>query len=461
MKAQTASTTPSWYSETALSAGRCSLLCLPAVLLCAALAQGQTTGSPFTRHSLDAMSGRALFEKLWVAAPASTAASDGLGPYYNARSCAACHPGGGQGAPTVAGSTFSPGRGMGDRGMGDEGMGDEGRGEYRAVSAALVMHLPSADDGEVLGSQLQPYAVPGLAAELAIPRVRYSPERVTLVGAETVRLRVPDYRVALPDDDRKRQLSPRLAPDLRGVTLLDRIPLAVLKNHADPADADGNGISGRLARDDSGVPARFGWRGQARDLEDQVARALFLDMGLSSPHYPASYGDCSPEQTECRRRADPGREDNAPPEVSQTAIDLLLAWLSTLRVVQPPSVSEGSREGGRLFREIGCADCHIPSYSITLADGPELIHPYTDLLLHDMGRQLADRGSSGAVLPSEWRTAPLWGLRDRQFLLHDGRATSPRQAILWHDGEAAGARQRYRALTAERRARLLEFLNGL
>lgn len=452
MKAQTASTTPSWYSETAPAAGWRFLWCLPAVLLCATLAQGQTPGSPFTGHSLDAMSGRALFEKLWVAAPSSTSASDGLGPYYNARSCATCHPAGGQGTPVMAAGSaaFIP----------DPGNGGDTELE-RAVSAALVIHLPPADDGNPLGVQLQPYAVTGLKPELAVPRVSYSSERVTLAGGESVSLRVPDYRVAVPARAGELRLSPRLAPDLRGVTLLDRIPVAVLENHADPGDADGDGISGRLGRDDSGAVARFGWRAQARDLEDQVARALFLDMGLGSPHYPAPYGDCRPEQTACRQRAPLPGEENAPPEVSQTVIDLLLAWLSTLQVAEPAAVSEASREGGRLFRQLGCAGCHVPDYSIGLEDGPGLIHPYTDLLLHDMGPRLADRTGNGEVLSSEWRTAPLWGLRDRQYLLHDGRATSPRQAILWHGGEAAGARQRFRALPADKRARLLEFLNGL
>lgn len=403
------------------------------------------SNSPFTRLSLDAMSGKALFEKLWVAAPSSTDASDGLGPYYNARSCAACHPRGGQGVPSLALTAASA------------DLPRSATHQSSPLTAALVLHLPSANDTSQFGQQLQPQAVTGLAAEIAVPRVTYRQETVLLPGNEQVSLQVPEYQVTLPSGQQVSQLSPRLAPDLRGVSLLDKIPWSVLAARADPTDADGDGISGRLGQNEQGAPTRFGWRAQARDLEDQVARALLLDMGLSSPHYPFAYGDCSPRQSVCRQRA--GAEEV--PEVSQTVIDLLLVWLASLTPAPALPLTDSRQQGQRLFDELSCAKCHTPSYRISLAGESVMIHPYSDLLLHDMGERLADRDQDGNALPSEWRTAPLWGLADRQFLLHDGRAGSPQEAILWHDGEAAEARQAYQALSAEQRARLLDFVSGL
>ena len=464
MRALTVSTTLRWYSELPTSTGKIeliglfralrygsSLLCCVGLLLFAAVAEGQrqgqaptASGSPFTRLSLDAISGKALFEKLWVAAPSSTDASDGLGPYYNARSCAACHPRGGQGVPSLA--------------LGAASADPQSHPHQSSpLAAALVLHLPSADDTANFGQQLQPQAVTGLAAEIAVPHVTYRQETIVLPGDEQVSLQVPEYQVKLPSEQQIVQLSPRLAPDLRGVSLLDQIPWSVLAAHADPTDADGDGISGRLGQDERGEPTRFGWRAQARDLEDQVARALLLDMGLSSPHYPFAYGDCSPLQSACRQRA--GVDDV--PEVSQTVIDLLQAWLASLTPAPALPLNDSRQQGQRLFDELGCAKCHTPSYSINLADEPVIIHPYSDLLLHDMGARLADRDQEGNALPSEWRTAPLWGLADRKFLLHDGRAGNPQEAILWHDGEAAEARQAYQALSVEQRARLLDFVSGL
>ena len=474
MKAQTASTTPPWYSERPASTGKIeliglfrtlrygsSVLCCVSLLLSAAMAQGQeqreaASSSPFTRLSLDAISGKALFEKLWVAAPSSTAASDGLGPYYNGRSCAACHPRGGQGVPSLALTAVSADLPQANSFQTDTAQADTR--QSAPLTAALVLHLPSANDIVDFGHQLQPLAVTGLAAEIAVPRVRYRQAIVWLPGDEQVSLQVPEYQVEFPAKQQwVSQLSPRLAPDLRGVSLLDKIPWSALEAHADPTDADGDGISGRLGQDEGGAPTRFGWRAQARDLEDQVARALFLDMGLSSPHYPFAYGDCSPLQSACRQRA--GTDDV--PEVSQTVIDLLQAWLASLTPAPALPLNDSRQHGQRLFDELGCAKCHTPSYRINLADEPVIIHPYSDLLLHDMGERLADRDQEGNPLPSEWRTAPLWGLSDRQFLLHDGRAGNPQEAILWHDGEAAKARQAYQTLSAEQRARLLDFLNGL
>lgn len=211
----------------------------------------------------------------------------------------------------------------------------------------------------------------------------------------------------------------RLPPALRGAALLARIPRAAILVAADEADRDGDGISGRPGT------GRFGWKASQPDLARQIARAMTVDLGLV-------------------------------PHAADT--DALLAYLAALR--PPPTAAPA---GAELFVAAGCAACHTPTYTIPSDPAVtgmtiERIAPFTDLLLHDLGPGLADPAGPDAA---EWRTAPLWGLRRRTALLHDGRAADPRAAVLWHDGEAARSRDRFLALPASAQAQLLGFLAGL
>jgi CxxC motif-containing protein (DUF1111 family) len=180
-------------------------------------------------------------------------------------------------------------------------------------------------------------------------------------------------------------------------------------------------------------------------------------MGLATPMHPKPGGDCTPAQPACLAAAAAG----AP--VEPLAIERLAAFVAALRP-RPAAVADRTEEG--LFAAVGCGACHAGPYVI--ASDPavtgrpiETIAPYTDLLLHDLGPGLADPFPAAGGKAAEWRTAPLWGLRQRSALLHDGRADSVRAAILWHDGEAAGSRRRFLSLAPDDQAALLRFLAGL
>jgi CxxC motif-containing protein (DUF1111 family) len=369
---------------------------------------------------LAAAVGKALFDRLWAPAPASTRATDGLGPLYNARSCAACHPRGGQASTPQVGP----------------------------AGAGLVLRLPG--DDPVLGRQLQTAAIPGQSAE-GVVRIAYTEEPIHLRNGSVVRLRRPDYQIAsappLP------VVSARLAPSLHGIGLLAAVPAEALAALADPIDRDGDGIRGRLGR------GRFGLRAQQPDLGRQVAEALLLDLGLSSPAQPFPAGDCTAAQAVCRAAPHGDREGAPGVEIDAEMVAALVAYIAAL---PPPRPREHEPAGERLLVDVGCAACHRPRLPVMTAQGkPGIVAPYTDLLLHDLGPGLADQGQLERAEARLWRTAPLWGVGRRAALLHDGRARSLIEAILWHGGEAEAARERFSGLAAAEREALLAFLAKL
>jgi CxxC motif-containing protein (DUF1111 family) len=240
-------------------------------------------------------------------------------------------------------------------------------------------------------------------------------------------------------------IKPRIAPALFGLGLLEAIPAS----------------AGQRA------PGRFGWQAAARSLRDQTTRALSREMGVTSADRPAD--DCTAAQSQCLQQ----RHIDAP-EMSGELLDALLTfqrWLSVPDNPTPPAPAQQAA-GLELFRSTGCSACHRPQQPVLLArpDGPALpgiIAPYTDLSLHDLGTGLADRDLSGAAHATQWRTAPLWGMgyrlsrESRPTFLHDGRARSVEEAVLWHDGEAAAVRERFVHLPRVRREQLLRFIESL
>lgn len=384
----------------------CSCLPLFLWLACPAVTVAQ--------FNLDYATGKALFEKNWVPAPASTGASDGLGPFYDARSCAQCHP--------------------------DGGRGDRER--------SLTLHI----DDPVYGGRLQRYAVPGFSPEAAITIERAQDGRPIPV--------IDNLRYGPLADS---ALSLRLAPSLRGVGLLAGIADAEIAANADPDDRDGDGVSGRVNRvvDLAGKPTvgRFGWKAEKASLADQTAVALSLDLGLGSPALPAPAGDCTPAQADCLARPQGGGGVPGDEEVGEEALALLLTYVRALnRPAGIHSDRDQEARGAALFRDTGCGDCHLPQ----IQGAGRVLYPYTDLLLHDMGPGLADDLREGGATGPEWRTAPLWGLGQVEGgFLHDGRADTVQEAIDWHDGEAAGARDKYRALEKSARDDVIAFLFSL
>ena len=410
--------------------------------------------------------GNALFRKSWVAAPASTKASDGLGPYYNARACQDCH--------------LKDGRGHVPDGP-----------ESSAVSMLLRLSIPGGTspaeiDGWIasqpdptLGTQLQDFAAPGQTAEGRMT-ITYTDVLVTLADGEIVTLRQPAYGIATraplhPD----LQLSPRIAPQMIGLGLLEAIPAADLLARVDENDSDGDGISGRasIVPDTlSGVPmlGRFGHKAGAATVKDQSAAAFSGDMGLSTPLHPDPWGDCTPLQTACRlaeHGQDPGLRDGL--EVDAASLDLVTYYARNLGVPERRNVDDPQvLRGKEMFHQLNCSGCHTPKHVTNrLTDHPEqsfqLIWPYTDLLLHDMGPGLADNRPEGRATGREWKTPPLWGIGQTEQVgghaqfLHDGRARSLLEAVLWHGGEAQAARDALIALPQPDRQALLAFLDSL
>jgi CxxC motif-containing protein (DUF1111 family) len=426
------------------------------------------SGNLSFERQLDFKVGDGIFRKLWVSAPSSTRSSDGLGPLWNARSCQSCHLKDGRGRVPAPGEA--------------------------AVSLFLRLSIPpeTAEQRERLaglhaatipeptyGGQLQNFSVQGHLAE-GVMELSYAEEPVHLADGTVVSLRRPTYRAGglnYGPLHPATMLSPRLAPPMIGMGLLELVPEADILALADPEDRDGDGISGRPNRVwsrefDRPMPGRFGWKAGQPTVAQQVADAFSGDMGLSTPLSRDPWGDCTPAQAQCRA-APHGVHGEGAVEVVPKMFDLVAFYSRHLAVPARRDVGDARvLEGKRLFHAAGCAGCHRPSFVTgSHPDRPELsgqrIWPYSDLLLHDMGEGLADGRPEGLADGQEWRTPPLWGLgltelvNGNAFYLHDGRARSPLEAILWHGGEAEAARRKVVAMSRHERDALLAFLRSL
>lgn len=413
--------------------------------------------------------GNGLFRKLWVSSPASTLASDGLGPLFNARSCQRCH--------------IKDGRGHAPEGPDDNAISFLMRvsipdGDYDAKTADLNAYLATLPE-PTYGSQIQDFAVQGHRAEAKVS-ITYSEETVALSEGEIASLRSPTYALTNlgygplhPDT----MLSPRVAPQMIGLGLLEAIPAADILAGADPDDLDGDGISGRpniVWSHEYGqeMLGRFGLKAGTPTVREQSAGAFAGDIGISSPIFPDGAGECTAAQTTCQN-AQHGDGDVRVFEVDDEMLDLVTFYSRNLAVparrdVDDPQVLRGKQ----VFYDTGCIACHTPSFvTHRLEDQPEqsfqLIWPYTDMLLHDMGEGLADNRPEAQANGREWRTPPLWGIglteqvSGHTYFLHDGRARSLLEAILWHGGEAEAQRDRVINMPKADRDALIRFLESL
>lgn len=398
--------------------------------------------------------GNRLFNTNWVTAPASVKSFDGLGPLFNRVSCSGCHTLDGRGSPPA-----------------------DGQGPLDTM--LLRLSVPGADEHggpnphPVYGTQLSERATMGLGGE-GLARLTYVPLPGNFGGGEAYELRKPAYTITgtafgpLGDDI---LISPRTAQHMIGLGLLQAVPDSTLTALADPDDADADGISGRvnhvwdqLAK--TTAIGRFGWKASQPNLMQQNAAAALGDIGLTSSLNPAE--NCSTAQTACTSAITGGA-----PELSDEFLAKLTLYTMTIAVpAQRNPDNSHVQHGEKLFRDFGCAACHMTTLR-TGIDGafPEvsdqIIHPFTDLLLHDMGPGLSDNRADYAATGSEWRTAPLWGLglietvNGHDNLLHDGRARGFPEAILWHGGEAEAAKERFRNAPKDERYALVAFLKSL
>ncbi|MEM7694164.1 MAG: di-heme oxidoredictase family protein [Pseudomonadota bacterium] len=383
--------------------------------------------------------GNGVFDRPWVAAPSSTLSSDGLGPLFNARSCQGCHLKDGRGHPP------SP-------------------GDPNMVSMLFALSGPDGGPDPTLGKQLQDQAVAGFPREGTIS-ITYTETPFTYPDGHKVSLRRPNYSTDAPIAPGT-SLNPRIAPPMIGLGLMEAIAAGDIIANADPDDADGDGISGRVPRVADAL-GRFGWKAMAPSLLDQAATAFANDMGLSTRVLPASWGDCTPAQAPCRNAIHGGT-----PEIDDALLDLVVFYSQHLAVPARRNVDDPEVLAGKaLFYKAGCIACHTPKFATRGDAAPplrgQLIWPYSDFLLHDLGPGLADKNPTADRLASEWRTTPLWGIgltetvNGHTFFLHDGRARSLEEAILWHGGEASAARDAFAAADADARAALIKFLESL
>ena len=408
--------------------------------------------------------GNSFFRNPWVIAPSTTTARDGLGPLFNTNACQGCHIKDGRGHPPTPDAA-------------------------NAVSMLVRLSIPNAPayanvieqlgvvPEPVYGGQFQDMAIPGVTPEGKV-RVDYTPVPVRFKDGTEIELRKPSLNITQlgygpmhPDT----RFSARVAPPMIGLGLLEAIPDEAILANAEAQAKDKNGIAGRPNRvwDDvqqKTVLGRFGWKAGQPNLNQQNVHAFSGDMGLTTSLRP--FDDCTEAQTACKQ-APTGNGPNGEPEVSDNILRLVLFYSRNLAVparrdVNAPEVLAGKN----LFFQAGCQSCHTTKYTTAAnAAEPELanqvIRPYSDLLLHDMGDGLADNRSEFQASGRDWRTPPLWGIGLTQAVsghtqfLHDGRARNLLEAVLWHGGEAKAAQQQVLSFNAEQRAALLAFLNSL
>lgn len=305
--------------------------------------------------------------------------------------------------------------------------------------------------------------------------LHWAAQPVSYSDGTTISLRRPVITLTNWRDGRPKEslmISARIANAVHGLGLLEAVPEEALQALADPDDSDGDGISGRpnFVWDKTAqkkVIGRFGWKANQPTLRQQAADAFVGDMGITSPVNP--HENYTETQYDRLRPAPSGGE----PELPERLLNHVTTYLQTLA---PPAQRGPTdtmvRQGATLFSSVGCVKCHVSTlHTGNSPDVPELahqtIHPYSDLLLHDMGEDLADGRPDGEATGTEWRTAPLWGIglqfavNGHTTLLHDGRARNAEEAILWHGGEAARSRQAFQQLPAADRVALLDFLNSL
>ena len=398
--------------------------------------------------------GNSFFNQNWVMAPASTRARDGLGPFFNARSCAGCHLRDGRGRPP-------------------EHDGESGTGLLVRLS------IPERDsDGSYLpdptyGGQIQDHAIEGLPAEARVV-IGHEEIRGEFADGTGYTLRRPVYSLqdrAYGELHLEVMLSARVAPQMIGMGLLEAIPEEQILARADPSDRDGDGISGRANRvwdqlQEGLTLGRFGWKANQPSVLQQTAGAFLGDIGITTRVFPDQ--NCVEAHLECVQAVSGGD-----PEIDDDDLMKVVLYASSLAVPAMRNPDDPQIiEGAAVFEDLGCGACHATSaqtgtHPTIPALSDQRIHPYTDLLLHDMGEALADGRPDFEATGREWRTPPLWGIglfetvNGHTHYLHDGRARSLSEAILWHGGEGADARQSFVGLPTQRREALIRFLESL
>ena len=427
--------------------------------------------------------GNAFFRQPWVIAPASTDSRDGLGALFNVAACQSCHVKDGRGhAPMTA--------------------------EDDADSLLIRLAMPATTDEQrqqlkdsliekvahpMYGGQLQDRGIQGVPAEARIA-VQWTDKPVTFADGYVETLRAPTFNLTNPGYgafDEDLMVSPRIALPMIGLGLLEQIPDADIKKQASSNHKNNNDIKGKFnwvmdPQTDKAALGRFGWKAGQTKLITQNQSAFNEDMGLTSNIRP--HESCTPLQTACLKATTGADEQgNGKPavEVSDEVAKFVEFYTRNLAVPHRRNADDKLvLAGKKRFYDMGCQSCHTPRYQLPKTDDDNLeqhgqvIYPYTDLLLHDMGDDLADRTIAGKLPPKnlqveflansyEWRTPALWGIGLAQTVdpqatfLHDGRARTLMEAVLWHGGEAKKQQQKVLMLDKQGRTELSAFLQSL
>lgn len=414
------------------------------------------------QQQLDFWTGFSLFRDPWVTAPSTTKDRDGLGPLFNARSCIACHQAGSRAPMPPVGES---------------------------VPTALIIRLgftrPNMNhEHNSYGGQVQPQAIRfgqrdhanALNAEAWL-NLSYESVQGQFDDGEAYELQKPHYeltRLAYGDLPEYALPSPRYSPNIFGAGLLDAISEQDLLAQEDSNDKNRDGISAKYNRvtnvkTGNKQLGRFGLKAKHPNLAQQVAAAFRDDIGISNSFFPKD--SCSEQQIICNQASEISNDGNV--EIPDKLLDLVITFNRLLGVPPARKLSDiKTQQGQQLFSELGCNQCHTPSYvtdkdyvDASLAN--QTIWPYTDLALHDMGEGLADNVYEFDASGTEWKTPPLWGIglqktiTGQQRFLHDGRARSISEAILWHGGEAEPAQKAFKALSKIQRDALIKFVNSI
>lgn len=409
--------------------------------------------------------GNSFFKRNWVQAPASTKARDGLGPHFIARSCGGCHALDGRGSPPeVKAGQHEPPVGLLMR-LSVPGVADPHAG---------VLPEPT------YGDQFNNAAVQGVQPEGKVT-LRTTPQPSRFADGTRYTLQRPVYGFTnLADGPMAPNvlISPRVAPQLMGIGLLEAIAEAdILQNAANQAASPGpikgqpNYVWDAVAQKD--MLGRFGWKANVASIAHQTAGAFRGDIGITSVWAPGE--SCTAAQKDCLQATSGGHGSAF--EIDQATLEDVVFYQAVLAPVARRHVNDPQvRQGQALFEQAGCASCHRPSYTTRQGPNPSMssatlsgqtIWPYTDLLLHDMGSGLADGRPDFAASGSQWKTPPLWGIglinavNGHTRLLHDGRANGVLEAVLWHGGEAQAAQQQVLTMTQAQRAALVKFVESL
>ncbi len=396
--------------------------------------------------------GKSFFRIPWVEAPSATTARDGLGPLFNANTCLSCHPNNGRGVLYNKKGQFA---------------------------RSLIPKLSIKNNGSIEHKNI-------LKKEALIPEPTYGTQ-IAINGIHDVpfeakvNITYEEIEVKFPDGEKQTLLKPkyalkdlqygplhkdailtfRIAPTLNGLGLIEDISDEDILKNADEFDKDKDGISGKANYAYSPITkkfelGRYSWKATQTSITHQTADAAINDMGLTTQYFLED--TCTKAQKECKNS--PKARD--PLDLTDLRLEAISFYIKNLKTYSAKK-TKTYEEGLDIFKQIGCAKCHKTSF--TTQSGIK-ISPFSDILLHDMGEELADGRSEFKATGKEWRTAPLWGLAlhekitgKKPRLLHDGRARSFQEAILWHGGEAQMSKKNYMNLRKEERQKLLKFLN--